>query len=120
MRAQSTLYQSIPHQIEPQCHRWVQLTDQELKQVKSKLVLDSSICNERYHFQNAGIHMMEFHVDDHEALQEFANKKNLEFGGGISIRAEQGKKSILVFGQDEGIYNQNTTNIMQWVGLYGE
>ena len=64
--------------------------------------------------------MIQFHVDDHEALQEFANQTNLEFGRGISVRAEQGKKAIIVFGQDEAIYNQNTTNIMQWVGLNGK
>ncbi len=49
--------------------------------------------------------MIEFHFDDHEALQEFANQKNLEFGGSISMRAEQGKKTIIVFGHDEAIYN---------------
>jgi len=64
--------------------------------------------------------MIEFHVDDHEVLQDFAHQKNLEFGGSISVRAEPGKKAIIVFGQDEAIYNQNTTNTMQWVGPGGE
>ena len=36
------------------------------------------------------------------------------------MRAEQGKKAMIVFGQDEAIYNQNTTNTMQWVGPGGE
>ncbi len=106
--------------IEPHCHRWVQLTVDELQQIKSTLESGCCILNEGYHFQKAGIHMIEFHVDDHEALQDFANQKNLEFEGSISVRAETGKKAIIVFGQDEAIYNQNTTNTMQWVGPGGE
>jgi hypothetical protein len=64
--------------------------------------------------------MVEFHVDDYELFQDIANEKSPEFGGNISVRAVQGAKPIIVFGQDEAIYNQNSSNFMQWVGPNGE
>ena len=59
-----------------------------------------------------GNHMVEFHVDDHECLQKFANEKYGKFGGNVSIRAPPGKP-VIVFGQDESIYNQFTLGSRQ-------
>ena len=64
--------------------------------------------------------MVEFHEDDHELFQDIANKKSPEFGRNITDRAVQGAKPIIVFGQDEAIYKQNSSNFMQWVGLNGK
>lgn len=52
--------------------------------------------------------MVEFQVDDHEALQDLANQKNLKFGGSISVRAEPGRKAMIVFIEDKAIHNQHT------------
>lgn len=38
-----------------------------LKQIESKLDSARSILNRGYHFQKAGIHMIDFHIDDHKA-----------------------------------------------------
>ena len=41
--------------------------------------------------------MIEFHVDDHNDLQAYADKKYSEFGGSASVRAPPGMKPIIVF-----------------------
>jgi len=64
--------------------------------------------------------MIEFHVDDHPSLQDLANKKYPVFGGGMSVQAPPGSKPIIVLGQDEAVFNENSTNSKQWVGPNGE
>ena len=60
--------------------------------------------------------MIEFHVDDHELLQQIANEKFVEFGGALSVRKPENVKLLIVFGQDESAYNQFAFNGIQWVG----
>jgi hypothetical protein len=49
-----------------------------------------------------------------------ADEKHPEFGGSISVRARSAEKPIIIFGQDEAIFNQNSSNTFQWVGPNGE
>ena len=81
---------------------------------------DKSILNEGFIYLNEETEMNEFHVDDHEEMQKVADGKHPEFGGSISVRARLGEKPIIIFGQDEAIFNQNLSNTFQWVGPNGE
>ena len=63
--------------------------------------------------------MIEFHVDNHPCLQEWANNKYGNFGGNISVRVTN-QKPIIIFGQDESLFNQFSLGIKQWVGASGE
>lgn len=38
----------------------------------------------------------------------------------MSVKAEPGEKAVIVFGQDDVIFNQNSSNTLQWVGPNGE
>ena len=81
---------------------------------------ENKLLNTDYFFKSGEETMVEFHVDDHNDLQAYADKKYPEFGGPVSVRAPPGVKPIIVFGQDEAIYNQNSTNTSHWVGPNGE
>ena len=60
--------------------------------------------------------MIEFHVDGHGCLQALADDElHLEFGGELSVRKPAEEKPLIVFGQDESVYNQFSFNGVQWV-----
>ena len=63
--------------IEPRSHRWVQITEEQYKCLREM----EDLLNEGYQYRSDDDNrpMREFHVDDHEKLQEIANK--FEFGG---------------------------------------
>ena len=63
--------------------------------------------------------MIRFHVDDHNYLQEYANNKYDKYGDNVSVRA-MNKKPIIIFGQDESVFNQFAFGSKQWVGDAGE
>ena len=62
----------------------------------------------------------DFYVDDHEEPPKKADKKPPEFGRSTSVRLDRGEKPIIIFGQDEAIFNQNSSNTYQWVVPNGE
>jgi hypothetical protein len=51
-------------EIEPRCHRWVQLSMKELDRMECNTI----ILNKGFRYQDKGTDMVEFHVDDHEEL----------------------------------------------------
>ncbi len=63
--------------------------------------------------------MVELHVDDHNCLKDIANKKH-QFGGIVSVRSHAHKRPTIIIGQDEAVFNENSLNMMQWVGPNGE
>ena len=105
--------------IEPRCHRWIQLSNKEFDTVKEQLG-QSKLLNKGYQYKCCGVEMIEFHVDDHEYLQHYADKRYLDFGGMVSVRVPPVERPIIVFGQDEAIYSQNASNTSHWVGPNGE
>ena len=70
--------------------------------------------NEGYTYERADGHSMcEFHIDDHDSLTSLANEMYPEFGGNTSVRVPPGAKPVIVFGQDESVFNQFSFNGMQ-------
>jgi hypothetical protein len=59
---------------------------------------------------------MEFHVDDHD----YANCDVGPFGGNLSVRMPEGHKPIIIFGQNESIFNQFFSHGRQWTGPTGQ
>ena len=56
-------------ELEPLCHRWIQLTEDEYGLLKEK----HDILHKGHSYDGIdGVDMIEFHVDDHECLQELA------------------------------------------------
>ena len=105
--------------IERRCHRWVQLTHEELECLH-KMLGNRNILNRSYQFEQFGVEMFEFHVDDHEEIQKIADIEHPDFGGSTSVRSDPGEKPIIIFGQDKAIYNQNSSKTYQWVGPNSE
>jgi hypothetical protein len=76
-----------------------------------KLDIYDPIINDGNEYETEdGVKMIEFHVDDHSELQKLAEQKYPGFGGCVSVRSDPGAKPIIMFGQDEAIYNQNLVN----------
>jgi hypothetical protein len=69
---------------------------------------------------NTGVDHVEFHVDDHDCMQDFANTTYGAIGGNVSVRKTADQKPIIIFEQDESIFNQFSFGSSQWVGPSGE
>ena len=63
--------------------------------------------------------MYEFHVDDAECLQAMTNEKYV-FGGQTRKFLNPSQKPVVIFGQDECIFQQYLFRKKQWVGPNGE
>jgi hypothetical protein len=50
----------------------------------------------------------------------FANCDIGPFGGNLSVRMPEGRKPIIIFGQDESIFNQFSSRGRQWTGPTGQ
>jgi hypothetical protein len=51
--------------------------------------------------------MVEFHVDDYKFLHSVADEMGFcAFGGYLSVRKQPGTKPLMIFGQDESVFNQ--------------
>ena len=62
---------------------------------------------------------IEFHVDDHDCMQDYAYEMYDVYGGNIRICRPADCKP-LVIRQDESIFNQFSFVLKQWVGPSGE
>ena len=63
--------------------------------------------------------MYEFHADDCKELHTIENEK-FEFGGTTSHLKSPNDRPLMIFGQDEAVFNQYSMNNLQWVGPNGE
>ena len=61
---------------------------------------------------NNNIEMVEYHVDDHVSFQEAC--KHLPYGGHLSVRKDPNSKPLMINGQDEVIFRQNTFTGSSW------
>jgi hypothetical protein len=107
--------------LEPYSHRWIHLTREEVNTINSSLEAagENTLLHEGYSFVQDGQEMLEFHVDDHNKLSELANDK-YNFGGCVSVRCKAGRKELIIFGQDESVFNQYMFPSRQWVSNTGE
>jgi hypothetical protein len=55
-----------------------------------------------YEYENQ---MIEFHVDDHECLQEYATHLWPEFGCTFSVWRPENSCPQIIFGQDESVFS---------------
>jgi hypothetical protein len=68
----------------------VQLTHEELEWL-NKMLGKRNFFNGGCRFDQSGVKMIEFHVDNHEELQKIADKKHPEFG--TNVRSDPGEKA---------------------------
>ena len=116
----TTEYLSV---LEVRSHRWVHLSQTEFDDLKKALGDDDKAHKAKqmldvvsYPFKGDNDEdMFEFHVDKHQRLQEIANEKYGAFGGRVSIRKKDGDKPVIIFGQDEAIFNAHMSRTHQWV-----
>lgn len=108
-------------ELEPRTHRWIQVPAETVEQWRRENKL-SDDDNRGYAYVSAdNKSMVEFHVDDLHLLHEYATTIGLgSFGGNLSIRKPQGVKSLMIFGQDESVYNQFLLGNRQWVAPGGQ
>jgi hypothetical protein len=69
-----------------------------------------------------GIEMVEFHVDDLDFLHNVAKEMGCTLiGGDLSMRKPESlAKPLMIFGQDESVFNQYLLGNRQWVGPEGQ
>ena len=53
-------------------------------------------------------------------MQDFANETYGALGSNVSVCKATDRKPLIIFGQDESIFNQYSFNSKQWVGPSGE
>ena len=59
---------------------------------------------------------VEFHVDDLDLLHEYATLARFTFGGNLSVWKLPGTKPLMIFGQNESVYNEFLLgNRLLWV-----
>ena len=101
--------------LEPRSHRWVQIPKDVYEATIASLPTRPLACG--YEYENE---MLEFHVDDHDCLQEYATHLWPEFGGTLSVRHPENSRPLIIFGQDESVFSQFSFNGTQWVGPSGK
>lgn len=110
--------------LEPRTHRWIQVTKETVEQWKSEKRISSNIGNHAgyaYTEASTGREMIEFHVDDYDFLHELVEEMGYGlFGGKLSVRMPPGLKPLMIFGQDESVFNQFLLRLRQWVGPLGQ
>jgi hypothetical protein len=112
--------------LEPRTHRWIQVTKETVEKWKSENKISEDDAGRGYTYREQhsgvpGIEMVEFHVDDYDILDSIAEEMGFGiFGGNLSVRKPPGVKPIMIFGQDESVFNQFLLKSRQWVGPQGQ
>ena len=113
--------------LESRTHRWIQVTKETVEQWKSeKTRILNDVENQQagfayYREESSGREMIEFHVDDYDFLHELAVEMGYGvFGGNLSVRMPPCLKPLMIFGQDERVFNQFLLRLRQWVRPLGQ
>jgi hypothetical protein len=109
-------------QLKPRSDRWVQMSMEKAESIKLSLPASDPLLatGHIYTDPDSGDERVEFQVDDHDCMQDFANETYGEIGGNVSVRKAPDKRTLIIFRQDESIFNQFSFNSKQWVGPSGE
>ena len=109
-------------EVEIQTHRWVQMSIVEFEEAQSSLSDDGNdkIINPGYSYTHpvTGDPWIEFHVDD--INMQLIGDNVGPFGGNVSVRCPAGSRPLIIFGQDESIFNQFSHSGRQWLGPLGQ
>jgi hypothetical protein len=87
----------------------------KFEEIQSSLPDDNKIIHSGYCYSHpvTSSEWIKFHVDDVHSVCEH----NIgPFGGNVSIRSPPGSKPVIIFGQDELIFNQFSPSSKQWLG----
>ncbi|KAI2507244.1 hypothetical protein MHU86_7201 [Fragilaria crotonensis] len=109
--------------LEPRTHRWIQVRRETVEKWKSEKRISDDVGGQGYSYQEqpSGKEMIEFHVDDFDFLHSVAEEMGFGmFGGNLSVRKPLGLKPLMIFGQDESVFNQFLLKSRQWVGPLGQ
>ena len=108
-------------ELEPRTHRYIQVTVETVEEWRREKKL-SADDNRGFAYVSAdNKNMVEFHIDDLPLLHEYATAVGLgSFGGNLSIRKPPDIKPLMIFGQDECVYNQFLLGNQQWVAPGGQ
>ncbi len=105
--------------LERHTHRWVQMCIVECEEIQSSFPDDNKIIHSGYCYSHPVMsnEWIEFHVDDVHSVCE----QNIGlFGGNVSVRYPAGSKPLIIFSQDELIFNQFSHRSKQWLGPSGQ
>ena len=109
-------------ELELRTHHWVQMSIVEFEKVQSSLSEDGDdkIINSSYSYTHPVIDdpWIKFHVDDIN-MKLIGDNVGL-FGGNVSVRCSAGSRPLIIFGQDESIFNQFSHSGRQWLGPMGQ
>jgi hypothetical protein len=121
-KQRSEFTQEYLSHLEPCSHGWVQMSIEKAESIKSSLPANNQLMatGRKYIDLITGVEWVEFHVDDHDCIQDYANEMYGAYGGNISIRTPADCKPLVIFGQDESIFNRFLFGSKQWVGPSGE
>ena len=108
---------------EPRCHRWIQVTKEKVEKWRGEKTVPFQFNDKAkgYSYLSPdGVEMVEYHVDDHDFLHEVADEMGFGImGGNVSERRPPMSKPVIIFGQDECVFNQFLLSGKQWVGPDG-
>ena len=62
--------------------------------------------------------MREYHVDTSHELTKYISESTIEYGGNLSVRIN-GRRPVLIIGQDESTFHQYTFSKKSWKGPNG-
>jgi hypothetical protein len=109
-------------ELEIRTHRWVQMSSIDFEELQSSLSEDGDdhIVNSGYSYAHpvTGDPWIEFHVDDIDIKLIGDNVGAL--GGNVSVRIPADSRPLIIFGQDESIFNQFSHSGRQWLGPLGQ
>jgi hypothetical protein len=111
--------------LEPRTRRWIQVTKETVERWKleKRIPNDESAATRGYTYrdQTSGEDMIEFHVDDFDFLHSEADEMGFgAAGGNLSIRKPPNTKPLMIFGQDESVFNQFLLKSRFWRGPSGQ
>jgi len=106
--------------LERYTHRWVQMSIIEFEEIQSSLPDDNKIIHSGYRYSHpvTSDEWIEFHVDDIDSV--LCEDCIAPFSGNVSVRSPAGSKPLIIFGQDESIFNQFSHSGKQWLGPSGQ
>jgi hypothetical protein len=109
-------------ELELRTHRWVQMSIAEFDELQSSLSEDDNdkIINSGYSYIHPVTEdpWIECHVD--ETSMTVIGDNVGPFGGNVSVRCPAGSRPLIIFGQDESIFNQFSHSGRQWLGPLGQ
>ena len=103
--------------LEKCAHRWAQLKEVEAVYLENNSNNYPKHCYYSY-ISDEGISMREYHIDTHKALFAFVSDSTSHFGGNLSVRID-GRRPVLLVGQDESTFHQYTFSKKSWKGPNG-